>query len=283
MKKYTLITAAVLMAVAACKDPKTDDTVVRQRDSLMSVITDRENSVNELMGSFNEVERNLDSVRIHQHLIVENSTGDKSMDRKAYINSQIAAINKLMDENAQKIKTLNRRIGKADKKNAELQKMVETLTNQLNQKYTELAELNTRLANLDAQVAQLQTSVDTLTSQNMAQNQTIADKTTQLHTAYYVVGESKELQKSKLIDKKGGLLGIGRTAKLTDNIDNNMFTKIDYTEVTSIPVNSKDAKIITTHPADSYTLDKTGKTINSIMINNPEKFWSASKYLVVAK
>ena len=85
----------------------------------------------------------------------------------------------------------------------------------------------------------------------------------------------------KIINKTGGLLGIGRTSQIDPNIDNSKFTRIDYTKVNDIDLNSTGAKIITAHPSDSYALDKNhGKTIN-LMINDPEKFWSASKYLVV--
>ncbi|MBA2612162.1 MAG: hypothetical protein H0U95_09330 [Bacteroidetes bacterium] len=282
MKNSIFIAAASLIMMTACKDPQKDETVVRQRDSLMAVIDERESSVNDFIGSFNEVERNLDSVSRKQHIILMNSSkGDMKADQKARINSEIRAINELMDANNKKLKMLNRKLNRADKKNAGLEKTIQLLNDQLNQKYAELNELNQRLNELNAQVAQLQTSVDTLSNQNMAQSQTINEKTTQLHTAYYVVGHSKDLQKSNLIDKKGGLLGIGRTAELSPNVDNSQFTKIDYTETTSIPVNSKDAKLITTHPSDSYTWDKTGKMINSLMITDPEKFWSASKYLVI--
>ncbi|MDP1801776.1 MAG: hypothetical protein Q8L81_10515 [Bacteroidota bacterium] len=282
MKNYICIAAASLIIMTACKDPQKDETVVRQRDSLLAVIDEREASVNEFMTSFNEVERNLDSVSTRQHIILMNSNkGDLKADQKARINAEIKAINELMDANNKKLAQLSRKLNRSDKKNAQLEKTIQLLNDQLNQKYAELNDLNQRLNELNAQVAQLQTSVDTLSNQNMAQSQTINEKTAQLHTAYYVVGESKYLQKVDLIDKKGGLLGIGRTSELNSNIDNSLFTKIDYTETTSIPVNSKNAKLITTHPADSYTWDKTGKTINSLMITDPEKFWSASKYLVI--
>lgn len=283
MKNYIFIAAASLIMMTACKDPQKDETVVRQRDSLLAVIDERETSVNEFMTSFNEVERNLDEVSAKQHIILMNSDkGDLKADQKARINAEIKAINDLMDANNKKLDQLSKKLNRSDKKNAQLEKTIALLNDQLNQKYTELTYLNERLNALNAQVAQLQISVDTLSSQNMAQSQTISEKTSQLHTAYYIVGNSKDLQKSNLIDKKGGLLGIGRTSQLSDNIDNSMFTKIDYTETTSIPVNSKDAKLVTTHPADSYTWDKSGKTINSLMITDPEKFWSASKYLVIA-
>ena len=80
----------------------------------------------------------------------------------------------------------------------------------------------------------------------------------------------------------GGFLGIGQTAKLSNNLDINAFTKIDYMETRTILVNGKGAKIVTTHPTGSFTVNKKGRTMESITIDDPEKFWSTSKYLVVA-
>jgi DNA repair exonuclease SbcCD ATPase subunit len=283
MKNYIFVAAFTLLMMTACKDPQKDETVVRQRDSLLAVIDQRENSVNDFINSFNDVERNLDSVSRRQHIISMNSNkSDLKTDQKARINEEIKAINDLMVANSKKLKELNHKLNRVDKKNAQLQKTIETLNNQLTQKYQELAELNERLNALNVQVAQLQTTVDTLNVHNAAQMQIISDKTNELHTAYYVVGHARDLEKSKLIDKKGGLLGMGKTEKLSQNFDNTMFTKIDYTQTMSIPINSKEMKIVTTHPDGSYNVDKTGKMITSLMITDPEKFWSVSKYLVIA-
>lgn len=284
MKNYILIAATTLVIFTSCKnDAKQDEAVVHERDSLLSVISDRESSVNEFISSFNEVESNLNSVSTKQQLILANTykPGEFKASQKERINAEIKAINELMVENSKKLKQLNSKLNKSDKKNEQLQKTIEVLNNQLNQKYFELTALNERLNDLNFQVTVLQTRIDTLLDENMAQNQSINDKTNELHTAYYIVGSSKDLQKSNLIDKEGGLLGIGRTTKVSNNLDNNLFTKIDYVETTSIPVNSKSMKIITSHPTDSYSLDKTGKMINSIMISDPAKFWSESKYLVI--
>ncbi len=283
MKNYMFIAATTLVLMTGCKNPMTDETVVRQRDSLMAVIDERESSVDEFINSFNEIERDLDVVTSKQHIIRKNSDKEMKASQKERINEEIKIINELMESNSKKIKELNAKLGRSSGKNAKLQKTIEVLNNQLNQKYAELAELNEHLNVLNAQVSILQTYVDTLSTVNMNQMQTINSKTKELHTAYYIVGSSKELEKANLIDKKGGLLGIGRTSKLSENLDRNMFVQIDYTETTTIPVGSKSMKIVTTHPTDSYTLDKTDKTVNSIVITNPDKFWSASKYLVVTK
>lgn len=283
MKNYIIIAAATLALMTSCKNPQEDETVVRQRDSLMAVINERESSVDDFINSFNEIEHDLDVVTNKQHIILKNSDKEMKANQKDRINEEIRIINELMDSNSKKIKELNSKLGRSAGKNVKLEKTIQILNNQLAQKYAELAELNQHLNVLNAQVSILQTYVDTLSSANMAQMQTINSKTKELHTAYYIVGSSKELEKANLIDKEGGLLGMGKTSKLSENLDKNMFVQIDYTETTSIPVSSKHMKIITTHPSDSYTLDKTDKMVNSIVITNPDKFWSTSKYLVVTK
>lgn len=285
MKKIVALAFMVLISLSACKDPQKNESVIAQRDSLLSVIQEKENSVNEFISTFNEVERNLDSVAAKQHIIMSNSnkTSDAAIDQKARLNKEIAAINVLMSANSKKLKQLNQRLGAAGKKNAELEKTIATLNNQLNLKYNELSTLNEKLNDMNVEVARLEIVMDTLMLRNSQQAQNINDKANELHKAFYIVGSSVDLQKWNLIDNQGGFLGIGQTSKLSNNLDMNMFTEIDYTQTTVIPVNSKHIKIVTTHPTGSFSLSKTGKMVNSIMISDPEKFWSASKYLVITK
>lgn len=285
MKKYILLAVTSLTILTACKnEPKQDAQVINQRDSLLKVIEERELSVNEFITSFNEVESNLHLVSKKQNviLITSGKPGDLKANQKTRINNEIVAINELMVTNTKVLKQLKSKLKSSDKKNAQLEKTVETLNNQLNLKYFELTALNQKLYVLNAQVVQLEIAMDTLFNQNMDQHQTITNQTAELQTAYYIVGKSADLETFELIDKHGGLLGFGETAKLSNNLDKSMFTKINYNDVTIIPINSKHIKIITTHPTGSFSLDKTGRMVNNIVISDPEKFWSASKYLVVA-
>ncbi len=285
MKKYVFIAATALVMSACNQNELTESN--RQKDSLMSVVNERDSFINDFISSFNDVERNLDSVAVRQHIIAVNSdkSGELKPNQKARINAEIASINSLMDQNRKKIAELNRKIKNSSSKNAQLEKMIATLNDQLAKKDIELTDLNAKLNSLNAQVATLETSVDTLTARNGAQSQTIAEETMALHTAYFVVGKSNDLQDAKIIDRKGGLLGIGRTSKLSQDFDNSKFTRIDYTVTNSIAINS-DMKIVTSHPTNSYTLEKDTKDndlVKNIVITNPELFWSASKYLVVIK
>ncbi len=285
MKNYLFIAAAAFL-MSACNQAEVDKGK-HDNDSLLSVVSERDASINEFISSFNDVERNLDTVASRQHIINASTEkkGEFRQNQKDRINTEIAAINDLMDKNRKKLSDLNRKLKNSSHKNVELEKMIATITVQLSQKDIELTALNEKLNNLNVQVAQLQTSVNTLTEEGNAKSATIANDTKELHTAYFVVAKSDELQDDKIIDRKGGLLGIGRTSKLSADFDNSKFTRIDYTVTGTITVNS-EMKMITSHPSDSYTLEMDTKDkdmVKSIVITNPEKFWSTSKYLVVVK
>ena len=285
MRKLIFV-VAIAATIASCNNnQEVIDQANRTRDSLSSIINERDSSLNDFLTSFNEIEKNLDSIARKQASINVNvdKQGELNKSTKERINDNIATINLLMNENRAKIAELNRKLKNAGSKSEHFEKMIQTLNDQIAQKDRELADLNDKLNSLNTQVAQLQTSVDTLSQSNIAKAKTIDEQTTSLHTAYYVVGKSKDLQTLKVIDKTGGLLGIGKTSKLASNVDNNKFTRIDYVQVLTIPIDSKEAKLITTHPSDSYTMNKEKDKVVSLQITNPEKFWSASKYLVVTK
>jgi uncharacterized coiled-coil protein SlyX len=285
MKKLIYI-AAIAITFTACDNRQAEiDQANRQKDSLASIINERDSSLNDFLTSFNEIEKNLDSIARKQNAISVSTDkqGELNKTSKERINDNINAINQLMNENREKIAELNKKLKNAGSKIAHFETMIQTLNEQIAQEDRELAALNDKLNSLNTQVAQLQTTVDTLKQTTAVQSKTIDEQTTILHTAYYVVGKSKDLQNMNVIDKSGGLLGIGKTSKLSPALDNGKFTRIDYVEVNTIPVDSKNAKIVTTHPADSYKLNKEKDKVVSISITNAEKFWSASKYLVVVK
>lgn len=285
MKTHLFIAAAAIM-VSSCNQAELDKSS-HDKDSLQSVVNERDISLNDFIASFNEVESNLDSIAVRQHIILSHTDKNSELkkDQKARINSEIQAINELMEQNRKKLADLNHKLKNSGNKNAELMKTIATINNQLAHKDQELSELNTKLLELNAQVATLNTSVDTLNKRNQAQSQTIDERTMALHTAYYVMGKSGELKDAKIIDRQGGLLGIGRTSKLNSDFDNSKFTRIDYTQTSSIAVNS-DMKIITSHPTGTFMLEKDAKDkdiVKNIVITDPEKFWSTSKYLVIVK
>jgi hypothetical protein len=291
--KLMTMTAATVLLVSSCNNSELSRSKERN-DSLMTALqqrdanlTDREKSLNEFIESFNEVERNLDCVAVRQHLIyssTEKSKGELQGSQRDKINSQIHAINDLMEQNRTTIADLQKKLKRSGGKNKKLEQAVATLTGQLAQKDAELAALNEKLNSLNLRVAQLQTALDSTSMVSGNQSKTIQEQTATIHTAYYLVGKSKELKASKIIDRKGGLLGIGKTSRLNENFDRSKFTKIDYTQTLTIPVNSKQVRLVTNHPPDSYRMERDASNkdiVTSLVIDNPDRFWSVSKFLVI--
>ncbi len=289
MKKLliAIIAVASIFLDACNKETAEHDKFVHKLDSLNLVVRDRDSTINDLFSSIDEIKQNLDSVAIRQNIIsteVEKQKGEVKGNIKEHVNYQIAAINNLMNQNRKKIEELNNKLKKYSIRIDKFQKMVTGLNEEIVQKSNELQLLNEKLSATNAQVAELQTSIGTLTTTNTSQSQLIAEQTASLHTAYYLVGKSKDLQAMNVINRTGGVLGMGKTTRLNSDINNNNFTKIDYTEVLIIPINSKKAELITNHPTGSYILDKSdkGDEYTELRITQPENFWSTSKYLVVA-
>lgn len=285
MKKiiFSLITLSAI-GFTSCNQQKSAETDP-EKDSLIALLNERNESINDFVLTFNEVESNLDSVARKQQIITITSDkpGELKPNQKTKINNEIAAINELMDQNRKKLAELTRKLKNSSSKNAGLEKTIATLTSQIATKDAELVALNDKLNSMSVEIAELNTTNTILKEDITVKAQDIESKTTALHTAYYVVGKSKDLQESKIIDKKGGLLGIGKTTQLNSDFDNSKFTRIDYTQTGNISINS-EIKIVTNHPSDSYTLETDEKNkdlVKNIVITNPEKFWSTSKYLVV--
>lgn len=287
MKKIILIGFAGLV-LSACNSA--DSTASDQRaDSLISVINERDSSLHSFISSFNEIETNLDSVASKQKIIVlytDKLDGELKDFKKIHINAEIAAINVLMEKNRNELENLNKKLKSSKTKNALLEKTIATLTIQISQKDYELCELNLKMDALKTRVSKLVTVIDSLGEQNYIKSIVIDYQTTDLNAVYYLVGEEKDLIDQKIIDRKGGLLGMGKTSTLNANFDNTLFTYIDLTKTTQIPIAGKSVKIITNHPSESYLLeeDLTQKgLVKNLVIINPVKFWNASRYLVIVK
>ena len=288
MKKLIFIIPAALLFISSCK-PAGPSAADIKNDSLTSVVDNRDSSLADFINTFNEIESNLDSVAARQQIITmgtDNIHGEFKGKKKEHINAQIAAINELMERNRKEMEGLKQRLKSSGRNNALLEKTIKTLTIQLSQKDYELCELNLKLDALNVKVTKLVATVDSLDSQNYMKSLIINAQTKDMQIAYYRIGEAKELREDKIIDRKGGVLGIGRTSGLSEDFNTNTFTKIDYTKTTVIPVNGDGIKIITSHPTDSYKLDKddTKKDrTTDLVILDPVKFWSASKYLVIVR
>jgi hypothetical protein len=257
--------------------------VENQKHSFTQLLTSRDSVINEWMLTFDQIEKDLNTVKEKENIItMKSSDKEFSKDKKQQILKDIEYVNTLLDQNKKKIASLSAQLAKNGGTIKGLEAKIAELETTMKQRETEIADLKTTLTQKDFEIGQLNTRA---TEQQVAiaqKDEKISNQTADLQKAYIASGTYKDLKAKGLLNKQGGFLGIGKKEALNQGFAQNLFTQVNITELKSIPVNSKSAKLVTYHPVSSYELvrDKDNK-IASIDIKNPDEFWKVSKYAVV--
>jgi len=254
-----------------------------QRVTFTNELNQRDSTLNDWLASFNEIENNLRMIREKEKLISVNTSGaEVSKDKRNQILEDIKSINTLLDENKKKIAQLNSQLKKSGGQITELKTRIASLEESMKTYEAEIAELKTTLANKNFEIGQLNETVVALNDTLTQKQETISSQTYKLHQAYIITGTYKDLKEKGLLSKEGGFLGLGRKETILEDFSDSLFKEIDITQTLSIPVNSKDMKLITEHPSGSYEVVKEGENMVAyIAIKNPDEFWRISKYAVV--
>ncbi len=286
MKKLLVIALLPLM-FAACENKEQTARINQLQEEQSMLVNEsktKDSLINDFMQTLNEIESNLAEIRSREKLISKETGSGTELSRSARqrVNEDIRLINELMAENKEKIASLNSKLKKSNLRIAEFEKMVEATNQQLALRDREIDSLKTELSNLNFTIAVLNDTISRISDRNMSLSGQITDRTNELNTAYYVVGEKKELIEQKILSKQGGVLGIGRTQKVAGDVNLNDFTKVDIRNLKSIPLDAKKATIMSVHPAGSYELVGNDKHVNELVIKDPELFWQKSRMLVIS-
>jgi len=283
--KNLLIFAGISMLMISCgPDYKTEvERMMRERDSLMAQYDAKDSIINGYMQDISEIQASIEGLTQQEELLNREGANNSelSQDAKTRIMGNIEGIRQLIDQNKKKLSDLQGRVRKSNVKVAELEKMIGSLNSQLAVRDSSINSLNENIFALNGQITTMQGEIVTIQSDNAMKAQEITDKTSKLHTAYYTVGDYKTLRDKKVLAKQGGFLGLGKQKTMVQDFNQEAFTKIDFTSTKTIQLNSKTAKLLSTHPTGSYNMLSENKKVTAIEITDPEKFWQASKYLVV--
>ena len=279
MKKL-MIFAACAAILTSCglqnKKVEEENYVV---DSLENILEQKNSEIDDLMGTFNEIQEGFNLINEAQGRInMLRETGEGNTDA-TNIKENMVFIQQTLKENKEKIEDLQKKLKESSINTSKLTEAIAKFEQQLNEKTAEIETLRAQMEEKDIKIAELDDAVIKLKNENedvkaqKEQTEQIAkNQDQQLNTAYYMYGTSKEL-------KEHGVLSKGEV--LQGNYDKNDFIKIDIRKTTVIPLDSKSADILTSHPAGSYSLLKDSKGEYTLRITDANKFWSASKYLVI--
>ena len=251
-----------------------------QRDSLQVLLDQKDDELNEMMEVFNEIQSGFDEINEAEGRINLLNESDEGNDIATNIQENTEFIENTMAENKRKIEELQNKLKSSTLNTTKLQETLNKLNTQLQEKTKEIDILKQQVSERDTKIQELGESVEKLTAENTqvkaekeATSRIAQNQDTQLNTAWYVFGTNKELKSHKII--------VDGDVLKTQDFDADYFTKIDIRKTTVIPLNSKSAKLLTTHPQGSYSLLKDSKGEYTLRITNATDFWSVSKYLVI--
>ncbi len=280
MKKIMFMPLCLMTLVACNPNQKLELRAQQERDSLMQVIDEKESELNEIMGSINEVQEGFRQINEAEGRITVANGNPEAGSSKQVIRSNMEFIRQTMEQNRERIAQLKERLKTTTVNVEKLTKTIQNLSAQLDAQNKHIQELEAQLAEKDVQIAEqgeqinaLNENVSNLQAENQQKQETIDIQDKNLHTAWFVFGTKAELKEQKILQK-------GDVLKSSD-FNKDYFTKIDTRIDKEIKLYSKSAELLTNHPAGSYTLTKDANKQYVLKITSPEKFWSASKYLVI--
>ena len=278
MKKVLLFVVALLSLTACNQKNGSESKLVQQADSLNRIIAQKDNEINDMIGTMNDIEEGFRAINAAEERVSVARQGEGSS-AKERIQENMQFNKQTMQQNRELINKLRNQLRQSSVKGDQLRRTLETLTQQMEEKDAQLkalqAELqakNIQIEELSEQVSDLSTNVSNLKEESSEKSQTISQQDKQLNTAWFVFGTKKELKEQHIVED-------GEV--LRSNFNQDYFTKIDIRVDKEIKLYSRSAKLLTDHPASSYKLEQDANKQYVLRIENPSKFWSTSKYLVI--
>ncbi|MEG0807588.1 MAG: hypothetical protein RR410_04465 [Alistipes sp.] len=283
MKQLFIVVLGAVIVLTSCVSKQVAMQAEGQRDSLAMVVSAKDSLINAVFTDINTISENLSLIKSRENLISVSDNAEGGRRPVEEINNDIAAIDRLLQENKAKIASLQytaSQLRKANVRIVALEKMIADLNTQLGEKTSEIEQLRDKLSkmgievqSLNERVAARSAEVDNLSGQKV-------ELENQLNSVYYIVGAEKELRNAQIINKQGF---IGRTLTVNKKGNFDSFTKADSRLLSEIPIGQKKITLVTTHPEGSYELmTDANKIVTTLKIIDPARFWESSKMLVVS-
>ena len=270
--------AIFAMLLSACGQEGKKQNLV-DGDSVSRIINQKDAEINNLLGTVNDIQDGLNQITEAQGRINALKQGGVEGSAANDIREQMAFIQRTMQLNQERIAQLEKELKNSNINAKNLRQTIESLQAQLNDKSQQIERLTAELAERDVKIQQQAVEISNLSSDkanltqaNEAKARTISQQDKDLNKAWYVFGTKRELKDHNIL-KRGDVL--------TQSVNLSYFTEIDVRNVKTIPLGSKSAKLLTTHPGGSYLLEKNADKTYTLRITDPASFWSVSRYLVI--
>lgn len=279
MKKVMMAFSAALVLFSCGENTNAYKELQAKLDSVTRVNDSYEADLAETDSLVANVLTNFQDISTAEKMIDVNPRGEMSQTQKERIKNNVTLINDKLRASTEALDALTQKLAAGGTENKRLRHTIAALKKDLEVQRQRIIALTEELQRkdlaigaLDSIVTNLGQDVERLNETTAKQASTLASQDKELHTVRYCVGTKSDLKDFKLL--QGGRV-------ITDGADLSYFTTADQRKLSQIPLYSRDAKILTTHPASSYVLIADGDKNLTLNIKDHKAFWSASRMLVI--
>ncbi|MBP7310424.1 MAG: hypothetical protein KA984_03950 [Candidatus Cloacimonetes bacterium] len=206
-------------------------------------------------------------------------------DRRNKIISSISNMRSQIETDKKKIATLEKQLSQSKTQLKGVQEVVNKLKASLADKEQIMDELQQRLGILNETLeSERRTSQQEIQKRELTiseREQAITQQNIEANKIYYIYGTRNELMEKGIVDRKGGLLGIGKVTTVAHNLITDKFTEMNLldSQQISFPVTRKGYSVLSNHVATTYSVEKVDNT-NVLTITDPSNF-RKQKFLVI--
>ncbi|MDB4877735.1 MAG: hypothetical protein JWM41_4181 [Gemmatimonadetes bacterium] len=285
-----------LRSLAHADSLRTDSLVSIKNDLLNEVMTSTQ-FVNDINTEMTKL-KSRKAATLSARLTSESDVASMKDERTAVV-TRIRQLVARLDSSEARVASLRSRASKLSKQDSSLVSQVaeyeKTITALRQTVAQQKAEYEATIARQNTQIASLNSKVDTVTKDNVrlsgektALIDTVSNLVSEKNTAYYVIGTKDELVKQGVLVEEGHkrfvLVG-GRSLTPARELDPAKFTKIDRLRDRTITFPAGEYTIVTRqNPAFASPFSaKDGKFSGGLRVDQPERFWEPSKFLIIVK
>lgn len=285
--KPILLIISVLLLITSCGNGNKEE-VEQLKEKIKTLEAEKvkgDASLDNFASLANELNSSLEKITAEQQSIVSEIHADPEVFKTDAMKSKIDALSILVDKNKASLENFKSGLSETDN-SEEVNLMLNTVVQGMEDKSKSIEVLQDQLNAVDVAFDDLffkfSETLSELDNAKSTLNETAEDleKTQKyLNTVWYLIDTYNELESNSIIVKEGGVMGLGAKRTLKPDFDVRQFTKGDKKTLETIKLPGENIKLefVTTHPKESYHIEN-----NNLIIDNPNDFWSLSKYLVIA-
>lgn len=290
MKKTLLAIAAVTLLVFSACDKKAEEKsrqLETENVKLSTQLATAQDSKDSLIFMMNDIYSGIEQINEQEELLYNiRGNGDQAMQRQTIIEN-LARIQQELKNKQEMLDKYSSQLNDGNDRNNMLRNQVKSLQNKLANSESRVSELRKQVESLQAengvlrqdlatsqeQVRTVTTANDSLTNETVRQSTELKKNEVDMNKVYYALGTKKELKNNQILGKGNKVL--------QGNYNQNYFTQADKRSLKYINCKNKKAEVLSNQPADSYRFEVDANKIKTLVITNPDRFWNASRYLVI--